>query len=324
MTVDDLPNPLHPAFGRYALLFFFTLHILAVNVAIGGPWLALWSARCARARSDQRHALLARHLASITIVDLSVLVVMGVATLLFITMQHTVPFVTAALLVFPALFAVVPLLIGAFGLLYAYRFWWDRFASVPGRHASLAAIAGLVTLGVGLIFTGLAALTLHPESWRSSTGFIATMAFPTFWPRYLHTLLASVAVTGLAIVGYALWGRWRGREEDAPYYAWARGYGTAWAFGATLAQVVTGLWYLLSLPGPGRAAILGGSLTAPFGLALLLAIAGLVHLHLARRGVGNPDRLALLGGAFLLVTVGLMVATRNGVREAVLAAVGTG
>jgi hypothetical protein len=50
----------------------------------------------------------------------------------------------------------------------------------------------------------------------------------------------------------------------------------------------------------------------------------LVHLHLARRGVGNPDRLALLGGAFLLVTVGLMVATRNGVREAVLAAVGTG
>ena len=94
------------------------------------------------------------------------------------------------------------------------------------------------------------------------------LAEPTFLPRWLHFLAASLAVGGLYV---ALFSR---KAPDAGAGERSR-TGLRWFIGATLAQIPLGLWYLLSLPTPVMEQFFGlhtgGSLAFVGGLGLAAA-----------------------------------------------------
>ena len=128
-------------------------------------------------------------------------------------------------------------------------------------------------------------------------------------PRYLHFVLASLAVSGLgvAVMGLAY------RRRDGSFAAWAGRYGVRWFGAATAAQAIVGPWFLLAQPARVRSAFLGESApdSALLGAAILLAVVALAIL-------GGGDRLTprtfAAGASAATGTVALMVLVRHRVR----------
>jgi putative copper export protein len=141
--------------------------------------------------------------------------------------------------------------------------------------------------------------------------------------RVAHFLVASVAVTGVLILGFALRIARRGQSEDA-------GRVTAWgarlALAASLLQILTGMYVLLELPDPQRNRLLGSSwLATGLFAASLLAVLALLH-HLAELSLTPSSRRAERDGdlparpqilrtmALMGLVVLLMVAARHASR----------
>jgi hypothetical protein len=154
-------------------------------------------------------------------------------------------------------------------------------------------------------------LMLNPPAWAAHLdnpgGWLLNLADPTLAPRYLHFVIASLAVAGL---GLALWGRWRQGRGEAGGPDLVR-QGLRWFTAATLVQLAAGLWFLFSLPAPVMQLFIGGD----WGHTLVLwagVTVALLALGLARGG--RPLAAALA----LLPTLALMVVARDLLRQAFL------
>lgn len=105
---------------------------------------------------------------------------------------------------------------------------------------------------------------------------------PTLFPRYLHILLASLAVGGLTMAWRARWSK-RDPEVDREEAERRFRRGLDWFFYVSLAQVPVGLLFLFTLPPDVRGLFLGGDALST--AALILAVSGLcIALILVRQG----------------------------------------
>jgi hypothetical protein len=138
---------------------------------------------------------------------------------------------------------------------------------------------------------------------------------PSLLPRYLHLLLAAVAVTGMfaAIHGTHQRGR------DRAYGDWVLRYGARWFAVPTALQLVVGFWFLISLPEPARGRLLGGSIagTVELIVGVLLAVAVLILMTQAAEAT-NPRILVWSAAATLGLLLIVMVLLREQVRFAYL------
>lgn len=211
---------------KTALIVFFAMHALSAALALGLPLVIAWHSR--------RREALARGMASIALVNLSVSVVMGVAALLFMSRVWPRPFTNAIVGLFPAVLGVLPLLSIAYASLYAYQLRGWR----PGP-----AVAGIAVLGIAAVFVSIAA-------WSNNPGITVRLA---------HFVPAAFAASGVAILV-----RYAGGDE-------AR-LGARMAFVATLLQAGTGVWYLFSVPDLPGGMLLKAPILSAGGLALMLGI----------------------------------------------------
>ena len=151
-----------------------------------------------------------------------------------------------------------------------------------------------------------------PASWGryfdEPRGLLLNLSDPMHLPRYLHFVLASVAVGGLSIAGYCHWQQQRGDWGGAD---WVR-RGCRWFSFATMANIVVGLWFLFSLP-PGTVEL---SSAEGQWLAMLLAAGFLLSLPAIHAGLAGR----LVGAAcWTLATMAVMVGARELLRRALLA-----
>jgi|GEM_PF-6802564 len=314
----DIPLPLPlPEWLLVALLVVsFLLHILFVNLMLGGSVLTLWAE--IKGMADKRYDRLAQEIARTITVNKSLAVVLGVAPLLSINVLYTVHFYSANALTGDFWVGIVPLVTAAFLLLYAHKYAWDRFAGRKKQHIALVAAAVVLLLFVPLIFLTNVNLMHFPEEWGRVSGFFSAMFLANVFPRYLHFLAASLAVTGLFLFGYMRRAGY-GLGEKLPGFG--RGevlrkwYGLA--FWTTVAQLlVLGPLNLLTLPWKSVTWDSAGLLLAGAGVAL----AAMVLLWLDLRG---PDE--FLGRNFgwvalaLTVTVIFMGSGRQAYRAVTLA-----
>jgi hypothetical protein len=153
----------------------------------------------------------------------------------------------------------------------------------------------------------------------SAAGFHLNLSDPSLPPRFLHMVTGAVAVTA---VGIAILGAVR-RRTDHAFGGWALQYGCAWFAGATILNLVFGVWFLASLPSATLLQLLGRNLVGTsllaggivFALASLAFVMGAAQLH-------EPSK-ALLGATVTLIaTVVLMIATRDFVRRSITGAAG--
>lgn len=311
-ALDPTPIPAPEGLFHGLLVLTFFLHVLFLDLTLGGTLLAAVARLRSGGRPGDPRTVLAGRLVSINTYGISLTITTGVAPLLFVQVLYQQFFYTATILIAAVWLGLLVLLMVGYYAVYVYKF---RGAPVPGAAGTawlgLAAVLfvaiAMIQVAVNLIHAqpgGWAALAEHPWS---------ILADPTYLPRLLHFLLGAVAVSALVVAWWAVrrarTGGDAATERPIARFAWR------WALGATALQVVDGFLLLMLLPGPVLTAVAGGGAATllPLGLAVLLGVGLLVMLARVDDPTGSP---ALVTGALAVVglTVALMAVTRHQVR----------
>jgi len=265
----DIPLPLPAPEGLLEILLIaaFLVHILFVHLMIGG---SMFSLVCQiRGLKTPDYEKLAYRIMQTVTVNKSLAVVMGVAPLLIINTLYAPQFYASSALIGDMWMAVIPLVTLAFLLAYAHKFWWNHFLNIPELHIGIAALETVLFLVIPLIFMTNVNLMLFPEYWPKVTGFFSAMLLPNVLLRYLHFVSATVLFSSLFFV----W--WSGRKTFRVEVQFSelrvidvRRFFYAFAFGATIFQILTGLMVFVSLPAQGMG----------WGFTVLLLLGGLAVL----------------------------------------------
>ncbi len=270
----DFPMPM-PISGielELVMVLVFLAHILFVNFMVGGSLLAVFYEWLGL--RDGEYDVVAREISATVTVNKSLAVVLGVAPLLAISVMYPLYWYTTNALTGIAWMSVVPLVAMAFLITYAHKYSWDALADHKHLHIAIGAVGALLFLAVPFVFLTNINLMLFPERWPDVHGFLSALLLPNVIPRYLHFLVASLAVSGLFFAGYvgrAAYALPEGLQRlDRP--ALRRQF-AALAFGATAVQLLAGPLLLATLPARG----LSWGLVINIGIGLLLAL-GALHL----------------------------------------------
>lgn len=252
-----LPSP----WGIFEILLLvtFAAHLLVMNVALGGTLLLFF------APGPDRGAAVA--LGKNLPTAVAITVNLGIPPLLFATVLYGHFLYTAAVLsasVWLSLFLVVMV---AYALLYRAQ---PRLAA-KGSNA-IVALAACLLLAASLILVNVSTLSQRPDVWKAyfdhPGGTIINLTDPTFIPRWLHFVTASLAVAGLFL---ALTGRKAaGRGDQAA--SWRLRTGLTWFTRGTMVQFAVGVWFLLALPQAVMLRFLGASGLATFTLLFGIAL----------------------------------------------------
>ena len=286
------PIPVHWAWFDTLLVSTFVLHVLLMNAVVGATAVALFARKDGAAPAPSPAADLKD---SLTVL-LALAVNFGVAPLLFLQVNWGQFDYVSSVLMGGWWLCVPFVIIVAYYALYTYKFRFDRLS---GGRTVLPALALVIFLFVGFMFTNNMSLMVRPEGWSGyfQDGTILNWGDPTLWPRWLHMMTGALAVGGLWA---ALRGRMKGNDDLTRT-------GLAWFTRGTLANLAFGLWFLFALPQAVMLQFMGGSLPATGVLVLGLAFAGLML------ATGFKGQLGLTV-AFAVGTVASMALARHFVR----------
>ena len=200
-----LPLPLPEWLLVFILILSFLLHILFINLMVGGGILTFWYE--ARGTKNKDYDKLAREIANTITVNKSMAVVLGVAPLLSINVLYTLYFYSSNALTGNLWISIVPWVTVAFLLVYLHKYTWDRLADNKTLHLSILGLGVFSFLLIPFIFLTNINLMLFPEKWGIIRGFTDALVLPNVFPRYFHFLTACLAITGLFLAF------WFGRKK---------------------------------------------------------------------------------------------------------------
>ncbi|SCZ00909.1 cytochrome C [Microvirga guangxiensis] len=310
-----LPQPAPEPVLVGVLIVFFLMHIVFVNLMVGGALLTLWYQL--RGLKEKRYDDLAYAIASTITVNKSIAVVLGVGPLLAINTLYTVYFYSANALTGIFWISVIPLVTLAFLLTYLHKYLWRQMEPFKELHIGIAVVVCILFLFIPLIFLTNINLMLFPEHWDRVKGFFSALALPNVLPRYAHFILACPAMTGLLMV----WLFRRKERRNSTVAGFKRDdlvrMGYRWAFWPTSVQFLVGPVVLMTLP---RTQEVSHAAMAVFGIATVvaLAMAHLMFTEIRRAG----EAIGRSFGAIcmmMLTVVALMGTGRHLYREAAVA-----
>ena len=309
-----LPMPASAVDLQVLIVVLFLAHLLFVNLMVGGALLTL--AYEVRGLWRPRYDTLARKIATTVTVNKSLAVVLGVGPLLVMNALYGLWFYSANALTGRAWLLIVPLVIAAFLLLYAHKYSWDLLAEHKGLHLAMGGAAVLLLMSVPLVFLANINLMLFPERWLEVEGFLSTLLLANVVPRYLHFVLASLAVTALFLAAW-LCRRGFDFEQALPELdrCEIRRQLLAVAFGATGLQLVAGPLVLLTLPPHGLSWLMIGNIA--IGVVLALIALGVLWREMRSSEVLSARYWIVVGA--LACTVGFMLLGRHVYREGAIA-----
>lgn len=245
-----LPLPLPEWLLVVILVVSFLVHLLFVNLMVGGSILTLWSQ--IKGLKNKEYDVLAHEIASTITVNKSLAVVMGIAPLLSINVLYTVYFYSANALTGLMWLAVIPLVTVAFLLTYLHKYTWKLLENNRAIHISILVVAVAIFMFIPLIFLTNINLMMFPEKWGLVKGFVSALTLPNVFPRYLHFIFASLSITGLFL-------HWYMGRKNYPFETIFSGFtryelkkkGYSLALVASVIQFLIGPLVLLTLPSKG-------------------------------------------------------------------------
>lgn len=311
------PNPLPAPYWllKLLLLVTFMLHIVAMNFMLGGAVLALTAKWRAKSREQGKRVFF--DVAKKLPVLLPATITLGIAPLLFLQVLYGQFFYTSSILIAWPWFLVLVFLTVAYYGFYYVSFRSGRDSRVVG--GVMLASTVLVVL-VGFMFSNNVTLSQTPARWAAKyfahpNGWNLNLTEPTLIPRFLHFMVAAVAVGGLLLVFMALANWKRDREYGRQLLQFG---GKAFLY-ATMAQFVVGPAFLFTLPRDLRMMFMGDNLlaTALFLVGIAGAIAALVVMSNALR-TDNIRAAAFTVPAIIAVVIACMTVMRDLLRDAYL------
>jgi hypothetical protein len=300
--VPLLPSPEAipaPAWLFHALdVVFFLIHIVLINIILGGSLILLASRFRRRQDVPPTSDVLSHKLPVLFALGIN----MGVAPLLFMQVIFGHLFYTSSILMGGFWIIVIPLLILAYYAAYIQA----KSARIPLVTAGLV-VSSLVLLYIGFAFTNNLLLMMQPEKWTGyfvhRGGTLLNTADATFIPRYLHFVTASVAFAGLATA--SIWTYRKKHGIDGAAEKVATGLKI---FGiATLVQIGVGLWFLISLGRDLMLQFMGGDVVA----TVVFVVGFLSGIGAVATAFGGKYRPTLIQ---ICITLLAMVLTRDSLR----------
>jgi cytochrome bd-type quinol oxidase subunit 1 len=310
LDADGLPGPAW--LFHLLLVFTFFLHMLFMNLTLGGTFLAWISHLRSGKRSDDPNAVLAGRMTAINGFAISLTITTGVAPLLFVQIIYQQFFYTGTILMGWIWFSFLGLMILGYYATYVYKFkGTPRGGSGRGFWLGLSAITFLL---IAMVHVGVHLIHVQPDRWAQyAANPWSVLGDPTYWPRLLHFVLASVGFAALVIAWWAARRAAAGAEVDVNTAIAKTGW--RWALWTVVLQMVDGFILLGLMPGDVLSGLMGGGIAtlAPLTLSILLGIGLLVMLA---RPIDPIAKRGLITGtlASMVLTVAIMSITRHQVR----------
>jgi hypothetical protein len=310
MDVFPIPGPVWLFHGL--LVFTFILHLLFVNLTLGGTMMAAIAHLSSGGRPGDYRTVLASRLMKINTFGISLTITTAIAPLLFVQVLYQQYFYTATILIsWLWLFLLVFLMIGYYAT-YVYKF---RGVSALGSGgAGWLLVAALLFLIVAMVHVAVNLVHSQPEGWSAlAANPWMVLADPAYFPRLLHFVFASLGFSGLVVAWWATRQARHGQEREINESIAA--YGWKWALWSTLLIVIDGFLLLVVLPRDVLSGLMkGGAITlVPLTVSIVLGLGLLVMLARNQRPAEKPGLVAGTLAAMTL-TVVIMTITRHQVR----------
>ena len=237
------PDTLQVPWGWFQALLLLTLflHIILMNVMLGSAVIAL--VNLFRGGGDATP--MSRDISRKLPFAIAFTVNFGVAPLLFVQVLYGNFLYASSVLMANFWIMIIGLLIFAYYLAYILDY---RFETM---HSSRVLTIGLVVAtlaAIGFLMSNNFTLLQRPDTWSRHldrpSGMLLNLADPTLFPRYLHFMVAAIAIGGLS---QALLNDYRLRRGDQSAAAGVRA-GCNWFAYATMANFGIGFWFLGALP----------------------------------------------------------------------------
>ena len=301
------PDTIPVAWGwfQFLLMLTFVFHLLLMNAMLGGAMIAL----ATHIHKPEGSPAICRQMAHKLTYLIAFAVNFGVAPLLFLQVLYGQFFYTSSVLMARHWLTIIGLLILAYYSAYIYHLKYKALGAGRVRALWLVVTPLLV---IGFLFSNNMTMMLNPEAWSQyfsqPNGTLLNLNEPTLFPRYLHFLVASVAIGGLfiALLNHL------SRQEDSPGAERRIATGLNWFCAATTLQLGAGTLFFLSLPAQIRHPFLGGE-TLPTTLLTVGIATALAAIILGALRKIWPTVIAAVG------VVVVMAIIRDLVRRAYLA-----
>jgi len=277
------------------LIVTFVIHLILMNFILGGSLLTAWD--IFRGKYEKN--------ASGSIPTLIALTInFGVPPLLFIQVLYGHLFYTSSVIMAVPWIVVIPVLIIAY---YAAYFYAKRMDKFPQWSKAAIVLSGLILLYVAFMFVNNSTLAIRPERWNAyfenPGGLLLNTGEPTLWPRYLHFVLAALAIGALGRAVYYYFSK--GEEEERKIQIKRNLKIFGWV---TIIQFAIGTWFWLTMPQAVWKTFMGGSLFATILMGLGW-VGALLILHAAF--TGRSLLAMVLGVAQIIIMVIIRDITRG-------------
>ncbi len=296
------PSPLIPApdaipvpWGWFYILLMLTflLHILLMNVMLGGGIIAVISSF---SRNEGTN-LIAKEFSYKWPYTIAFAVNMGVAPLLFVQVLYGHFIYSSSVLMAAWWLSIIVLLILAYYSVYLFDFKYDQLGGLKVLAASFSVVAMLF---IAFLFSNNMTLMLQPEKWSAymtnREGTILNLSDPALWPRYLHFVFGAVGVAGLFLALVGKLGFCKSKADPQQLIEKGMKYFTH----TTILQIIIGFWFLIALPQPVMKLFMGGS-----SMATGFLVAGIV-LTLAALHFGFKKDVVKTAAATILLLVAMI------------------
>ncbi len=311
------PNPLPAPYWVFQLLLIVTffLHIIAMNFVLGGGILALVSKW--RSKNHKEAGRIFLDVAKKLPVLLPAAITLGIAPLLFVQVLYGQFFYTSSILMAWPWFLVLVLLTTAY---YGFYYVSYRAGRPSGKAGGVMLLSVILVFLIGFLFSNNLTLSQAPARWAGKyfanpAGWNLNFTEPTLIPRFLHFVVAAVAVGGLLLVFLAL-ANWK---RDPEYARQLLHFGGKAFMYATMAQFVAGIVFLVSLPRDLRMLFMGDS---PLATSLLLiGVTGGIGAIFLMSDALRKENIRMAAGyvpGILAVVIACMSVMRDILRDAYL------
>jgi len=304
-----LSSPVPLSSPAWLFLFFlvltFFIHILFVNLTLGGSILILISRYIGKNYGKDSYNRVAEEIGYLNTFNISMTITTGVAPLLFIqTIYENFFYTSSILLSWKWLFVLVSIIL-AYYFYYIYKFKPFGFKNTGGRGIIFIIFATIFFIYVAMIFVGNTLSSMQPEIWKDIyLGKRSFMSANTYFPRLLHFLLGTIAIAGIFLMFYSKIKKSLNQDVKESMYRLGKGG----FFVATLLNIAVGLWFLYSHEAKIFNLLMGNNLvgTALLWISLLLAVIVVIFINKI------PDTILM---TIALVIVAFMTIVRRVVED---------
>ncbi len=306
-TLVPIPDTIPISWGwfEFLLLLTFFCHLIFMNAMLGTTFIALL--RELRAKKTGQPCC--QEIANKITYAIAFAVNFGVAPLLFLQVLYGQFMYTSSVLMGGYWLSIIGLVIIAYYSAYYYKL---RYEAGPEQRIRALSISLVLMLVVGFLFTCNMTLMQTPDAWldyfKQPGGTFLNLEEPTLLPRYLHFVVASIAVGGLSLALLAYFQMKKGDDTAKERFE----VGMKWFTFGSVVEAGTGIPFLFSLPHDISQLFVGASLlhTLIFLAAMVTTVAGIIY--------GYKEKIWHAVSA-MSATVFLMILVRELTRQAYLA-----